>query len=438
MDQTEVNRKLALNQMVLRQLERMGLLGSIAPRSIKDGLTGSGSEADRENALIFLDMVKMSDPNLSPEEIRGFQPNSQWAAQRLQKDPDFAVKTQAVILDGRNGNSAFTGPGHQQSEYDPRSTLDWLSGKKYEASEGDEYINAYNNDRSLTEALLEEDEEIDPGWKIYSPLHANSRMFQHDVSGTKDTTHAQAYDQYLLDRDSEGQVLGEGYKPKAGNSDAFNAGMYALETLEDPNSNAGALFHGLGERPYQLIRHGLTRHDENDTRSTWQAAQDSVDAKYISNGGTQHLPGEYTDWRDQQQAYREQEGLYESLEPHTYPDAVRKVRGKYPTYAEQKAVEFAEMLPDLSTLLSFGGGAAAKGIKTGAKMAGIELATQDTPMLAGIMGATEAMNSNRPNNWFTQDRTDLPTEDSEQFNRRLEQQTDKRLKASDMLQKLLK
>lgn len=441
MDQTEVDRKVGLNQMVLRQLERMGMLGSIAPGSIKAGLTGSGDESDRENALIFLDMVKMSDPNLSPEEMKDFVPASQWATRKLAKDPNYAVKTQSVILDGRNGNDAFTGQGHQKSEgeHSARSTWDWWTGKKYDASEGDKYVNGYNNDRRLAEALLEENKEIDvPEWKIWSPLHANSRMLMHDANGTKDTTHAQAYDQYLLDRESEDQVLGDGYKPKVGHSDAWNAGMYALETLEDPNSTVGAVMHGLGERPYQLIRHGLTRHDEDDTRSTWQAAQDSFDAKHISNGGTQYLPDDYTDWRDQQRAYRSQKGLYEELEPHSYQDSYRSAYGKYPTYLGQKAVEFTEMLPDLSTLLSFGGGSAAKGVKAGAKAAALELATQDTPMLATIMGGTEVMNSNRPSDWFTQERTDLPTEDFTQFNRRLKQETKDRLKASEMLQGLLK
>jgi hypothetical protein len=442
MDQTELNRKAALNQMVLRQLERMGLLGAgLHTGSIKDGLTNSGDYADRQQALIFLDLMKMSDPNKSPEEMKDFVPASEAMKAKLAEDPLYAVNTQAAVLDGRLGDGKFTGPGHQKSEgeFSPRSGWDWFSGKKYEASEGDKYINRYNNDLRLAEALSKPNHDIEQGAHYLNPF-ASNRSIQHWVNGTNDTEHAQALDQHIQDQGLEDQVLGEGYRPLIGNSNSMNAARYGLEALEDPNSNLGSFFHALGERPYQLIRHGLTRHDEEDDRSTWQAAQDSFDAKGISNGGTQYLPDDYTDWRDQQAAYRGQKGLYEELEPHSYQDSYRSVHGKAPSYLGQKVVEFGEMLPDLSTLLSFGAGAGKYGLKAGAKAAAAELATQDTPMLGAVMGGTEMFNQGRPDfkDWLSQDRTDLPTEDFDQFNARLRDETRDRLEASKTLQGLLK
>ena len=147
----DIDNQQLVNKMVLRALERMKLInpndgGYIAPpMSIAKGLTGQGDDLDLERAKFFLDLLTITDVDNYDPATGALKPGTE-----LQTDRGRQWASDPKLIASMYDNAGFTGRGTTDEE---REELGLTSD--YDASPGDIFQNATENDKRFTERLLD-------------------------------------------------------------------------------------------------------------------------------------------------------------------------------------------------------------------------------------------------------------------------------------------
>ena len=436
----DTDNQLLVNKMVLRALERMNLInpndgGYIAPpMSIAKGLTQQGDDLDLERAKFFLDLLTITDvdnydpetgvlkPGIDLQTERGMQ----WAS-----DP----KLIASIYD----KAGFTGRGSTDEE---REQLGLTSD--YDASPGDIFQNATENDKRFAERLLD---------------------------GTADKTKwsdQDAYTRYGMFTQDE-DVASTAFTPEMRWNEGFSGeGGRLLGKLTDPagtwlENPVGRLFSALSDVPNAHMRHSVSGRDESeygpstvgsfindaiDPKSeVYQDSAADVDMHHLSKQPSPHIPTEHAgSWQARQRHLSGIQGHAENATASEYHDEYKEKYGEHPSYLKEQAVHLGTELADYGAPLSFVLGGLTKGglltkLASGASNMIKEFFMEDVPIGGGIQAAGAVASGNMPTTvegWTGSDRTDLPTETDTSFGNRLENEKKARDSAGVFSQKYAK
>lgn len=417
----DIDNQLLVNKMVLRALERMNFRhpdtgGFFAPpMSISKGLTQQGDEVDKENAKFFLDLLTITDADNYDPETGAIKTDVEFltgTGAKFASDP----KSVAQLYD----KAGFTGRGTTDEE---REELGLTSD--YDASPGDIFQNATENDKRFTERLL---------------------------AGTADKTYVadrDAYSRYELFTGDE-DVASTAYDPE----NRWNEGwMGALGRLlgkvTDPagtwlENPAGRLFSALSDAPNAHVRHSLSGRDESKygPSTVGSFINDAIDPKsgvyqdsaadkkmyQFSKKPSPHIPEEHAgSWQARQRHLAGIQDHAENARASEYRDEYKEKYGEHPSYAKEQAVNLGTELADYGAPLSFLFGALTKApllgrLASGAKNMAYEFFGEDVPIGGTIQTLGAIHSGNMPTTvegWTSSDRTDLPTETDTQFNKRL-------------------
>lgn len=424
----DIDNQLLVNRMVLRALERMNFRhpetgGYFAPpMSIAKGLTQRGDEVDKENAKFFLDLLTITDVDNYDPETGAIKPDVEFltgAGAKFASDP----KSVSQLYD----DAGFTGRGTTDEE---REELGLASD--YDASPGDVFQNATENDKRFAERLL---------------------------AGTADKTYAvdrNAYDRYKLFTQDE-DVASKGYSPEMRWQEGWmGAGGRLLGKITDPagtwwENPAGRLFSALSDVPNAHVRHSLSGRDESkygpatvgsfindaiDPKSgVYQDSAADVDMYHLSKMPSPHIPKEHSgSWQARQRHLAGIQEHAENARASEYRDEYKEKHGEHPSYLKEQAVNLGTELADYGAPLSFLFGALTKGplltrLASGAGNMVKEFFYEDVPIGGAIQTAGAISSGNMPTTvegWTSSERTDLPTETDTQFNERLEEEEKKR------------
>lgn len=441
MDPNQLERDSSINQMMMRGLERSGLLGQLGrlgiegTGQIRAGLTGSKEESDRTAALRFLDLIRLMDPdNIDPNTMR---PNRNF---EFQSDLGQLVDLPLII---DNAYKDFEGRGWSKSDVDE---LGREPGAR-EASAGDRWVNESRSDANFAEALL--------GTK--KPDVADMLLNQAWTPGVlvgmggQPTTPT---DQYKSDRSREGEVWSSKVKPEGPTTGNM------IESIMTPQDTAGWLMHKLGDYPYAWVGHNITGKEqggstlfESLTSSTPEnrAASREYEAIPISARPSGLLKENYPGWQEKEAALSEQRGMSSALRSDDYDYSHKEKHGEWPSYLKSLGVNLGHELADWGTIGSsvIGGGLGllGKGLTTGARLANAgraatvgvvrEMATEDAPIGLGVKAAQGISDwENVPKTvegWTSSNRQDLPDLNSEQFSEYMNAVDENRKKAGQLL-----
>lgn len=426
------DRKILRNQMVLRGMERAGLLGQMPPSSIKQGLLGEGTDRDTENALFFLDVMRLSDPDNLDIDNMTTRPGFEFRSQRM---AGMKPEELSRVLDA--AYKGFPGRGWSASE---QSELGRTPGA-HEASAGDQWVNGVRSDVGLAEKLL--GGESKPTGDLWMDA---------DLSGTG---YVSPYSErvYEYQRGREDEALP--YSPDSMPLEVTPE--QAIGTMTDPHSLVGGAMHQLGEGPNAWITHNFSRRPDGITLDTIksalfdsdsnenQLAKDQKRASELSNRPATLLPGDYGSWQEKEAARAGTKSLHEMISPNTYAEAKKTATGEYPSYAEESAVTLFENAVDWGTPFALATGGASGFARGGVKGAvagaaansAAEMATEDLPMGVVLQAGTEAATRGipHPSQWLTTDRAlvDLPDESDSEFANRVEAKNAARVAAQKEL-----
>lgn len=389
MDPKEIDRQLAINQMVLRSLERSGMLGKVAPSTIKAGLRGldtfgggSGSDVEKLEARNFFERLAQQHP----DNVVGKE--EEWDDLYSQPSPNYP--------------EGFTGRG-------------WPLGSNpgpYEASSGDRWANEVTNDLFLAKALMDgKDYDNRSSVPTYGMMHGGS-----DPGGVN------AVDQYIQMRGAEG-IAG---------SDQYGHGIKwdLLALVNDPYSRIGGAMAVLNDRPSSWAQHNFTRNNDGfDLRKalTRTDVGDLVNARYVSQRPALIHDSVPENWQEAEKSYRDIRSLHSDVEPRSFADSYRLKHGKNPSWLRDKANSIGEMFADYGTLvapvLGGGSGLLRGGLKAGVKGAVSsslsEALTEDLPIATAVEGVSAIAGNSLPKS-FPEALTDfhIPEESSLMFQER--------------------
>ena len=424
----DIDNQQLVNKMVLRALERMKLInpndgGYIAPpMSIAKGLTGQGDDLDLERAKFFLDLLTITDVDNYDPATGALKPGTE-----LQTDRGRQWASDPKLIASMYDNAGFTGRGTTDEE---REELGLTSD--YDASPGDIFQNATENDKRFTERLLD---------------------------GTADKTYAadrNAYDRYELFTQDE-DVASTGYSPEMRWHEGWmGAGGRLLGKITDPagtwlENPVGRLFSALSDVPNAHVRHSLSGRDEsrygpstvgsfiNDAidpeSGVYQDSAADVDMYQHSKKPSPHIPAEQSgSWQARQRHLSSIQDHAENARASEYHDEYKEKYGEHPSYLKNQAVNLGTELADYGAPLSFLFGALTKApllsrLASGGKNMIKEFFYEDVPIGGAIQTAGAIHSGNMPTTvegWTSSDRTDLPTETDTQFNERLGEEEKKR------------
>ena len=436
----DTDNQLLVNKMVLRALERMNIrspsTGSYfaPPMSIAKGLTQRGDEVDAENAKMFLDMLTLTDVDNYDPETGMIKPGTKFltgTGMEWASDP----KLIASIYD----KAGFTGRGTTDEE---REQFGLTSD--YDASPGDIFQNATENDKRFAKRLLDGTAE-----RTYSTdLDAFGR-----------------YGKFTQDED----VASTAFKPEK-RWDEGISGEFGrlLGKLTDPagtwsENPVGRLFSFLSDVPNAHVRHSLSGRDESkygpatvgsfindaiDPKSgVYQDSAADVDMHHLSKMPSPHIPAEHSgSWQARQRHLAGIQDHAENARASEYHDEYKEKYGEHPSYLKEQAVNLGTELADYGAPLSFLFGALTKGpiltkLASGAGNMIKEFFMEDVPIGGAIQTAGAVSSGNMPTTvegWTSSDRTDLPTETDTQFDKRLEEEEKARDAAGVFSQKYAK
>lgn len=436
----DIDNQQLVNKMVLRALERMNFRhtetgGFFAPpMSIAKGLTQRGDEVDKENAKFFLDLLTITDVDNYDPETGAIKPDVEFLTEvgaKFASDP----KSVSQLYD----NAGFTGRGTTDEE---REELGLTSD--YDASPGDIFQNATENDKRFAERLL---------------------------AGTAERTYStdqDAYGRYKLFTQDE-DVASTAFSPeKRWNEGFMGEGGRLLAKVTDPagtwwENPVGRLFSALSDVPNAHVRHSVTGRDESrhgpatvgsfindaiDPKSgVYQDSAADVDMYHLSKMPSPHIPKEHAgSWQARQRHLAGIQEHAENARASEYRDEYKEKYGEYPSYAKEQAVNLGTELADYGAPLSFLFGALTKGplltkLASGAGNMVKEFFMEDVPIGGAIQTAGAISSGNMPTTvegWTSSERTDLPTETDTQFNKRLGEEEGKRKAAGVFADKYAK
>lgn len=425
MDPKQLERDSSINQMMMRGLERSGLLGQLGrlgiegTGQIRAGLTGSKEESDRTAALRFLDLMRLMDPdNIDPNTMR---PNRNF---EFQSDLGQLVDL-PLILD--NAYKDFEGRGWSKSDVDE---LGREPGAR-EASAGDRWVNESRSDADFAKALLSEKHEP-----------TGNTFMDADLSGTGYVAPSDE-ESYQHRRSKEGEVWQSPPRPDGGLTIPE-----MLESVSTPQDTAGWLLHKMGGYPQAWLGHNVLGKEKDSTTTLFEsltsstpenrAAEAQTDAAYVSRRPTVVHKGDFNNWRDKERNVDNLRFLETELSSDSYDQSYRDKHGQYPSYLGSSAVNLAGEMFDYGTIASglLGGGLGllGKGLTTGARLSNAgraaifgtarELATEDLPIGASIMATTAQAQGTVPKDisgWIGK-RQDLPDQTKQEFDEDMKRQ----------------
>jgi hypothetical protein len=386
--------------------------------SIAKGLTGQGDDLDLERAKFFLDLLTITDVDNYDPETGVLKPGT-----KLQTDRGMQWASDPELIASMYDKAGFTGRGTTDEE---REELGLTSD--YDASPGDIFQNATENDKRFAERLL---------------------------AGTADKTTAperNAYQKYELFTQDE-DVASTAYDPEnRWNEGWMGAGGRLLGKITDPagtwsENPVGRLFSFLSDAPNAHVRHSLSGRDESrhgpatvgsfindaiDPKSeVYQKSAADVDMYRLSKQPSPHIPEEQSgSWQARQRHLAGIQDHAENARASEYHDEYKEKYGEHPSYLKDQAVNLGTELADFGAPISFVLGALTKApllgkLAAGAKNMVKEFFYEDVPTGAAIQTAGAIHSGKMPTTWegwTSSDRTDLPTETDTTFNERLSEE----------------
>ena len=471
----DTDSQLLVNKMVLRALERMNIrrpeTGSYfaPPMSIAKGLTQRGDEVDAENAKMFLDMLTLTDVDNYDPETGMMKPGTkfetgtgtEWAG-----DP----KLIASIYEG----AGFTGRGTTDEE---REELGLTSD--YDASPGDIFQNATENDKRFASRLLDGtastthafDRDAFERYEDFTTVKPDAvHSFLNDIPGVGSATNYifGEPDDNNYDSEREDKAFSSHSPENLWNEGWMGAGGRLLAGVTDPSGTwlenpVGRLFSALSDVPNAHVRHSLSGRDEskygpstvgnfiNDAidpeSGVYQDSATDVDMYHLSKKPSPHIPAEQSgSWQARQRHLADIQDHAENARASEYHDEYKDKYGEHPSYLKEQAVNLGTELADYGAPLSFVLGGLTKGglltkLASGAGNMIKEFFYEDIPIGGAIQTGGAIASGNMPTTaegWTSSDRTDLPTETDTTFNKRLEEEEKARDAAGVFSQKYAK
>jgi len=361
MDPREINRRSAVQESVIRDLEDAGLLShpNVDRQAIIDGLLRGDGDSNDVKQYQLLQHYTNPDTELKghedaiygipPEELRKF-------AHRDFQGRGWSEQEQQQL--GRDVQNRELSPGSRQAQ-------EW------------------QRRRSLTEALLDSSKATAGGgnYNYGSP------------SGPMRTAAYTADENKLIQQDSATAEFDRTRGQKFGES-----GYYGM--LENPEYVVGDAFTRYLDPTSAWFKAQVHEGMSGDQADV--LAQKRAQAAKMSNTHATKIPKKFDTSTPEakDKSYQQVKGIYKGLLPKSYDDSERQETGQYPSYAASTLAEGIGNSADIGTFMS-----AAGGWKHMLK----ELLTEDVPTQAGINGLFGAWN-NVPKKWGTpgnEARTDL-------------------------------
>jgi hypothetical protein len=365
MDPREINRRSAVTESVIRDLEGAGLLShpNVNRQAIIDGLLRGDGGSNDVKQYQLLQHYTNPDTELKGHEdaIYGIPP------EELRK---FAHRD-------------FQGRGWSTDE---------MAGlnrgvQNRELSPGSRQAQEWERRRTLTDSLLDEGKPKSIAGKLASlPLPGVAAL-----KSTFTETPEGAFER------TRGQKFGE--------SGYFGA-------LENPEYLAGDLFTRYGDPMAAYLQYQL--HEGTDGSEADEMAQMRTKAAKMSNTQATKIPShmDTSTPEAKEKSYKAVKGIYKGLSPKTLDDSTRERTGQYPSYAYSTGASFLENLADPTTLVTAGAGAvgAMRGVLGAFGKASIkEALLEEIPTalgIGGLAGAYQAIPS-KPFTPGNEARTDL-------------------------------
>jgi hypothetical protein len=363
MDPREINRRSAVTESVIRDLEGAGLLShpKVNRQAIIDGLLRGDGDSNDVKQYQLLQHYTNPDTELKghedaiygipPEELRNF------------------------------AHRDFQGRGWSEQEQQQLGR----DVQNRELSTGSRQAQEWQRRRSLTEALLDSSKATAGGgnYNYGSP------------SGPMRTAAYTADENKLIQQDNATAEFDRTRGQKFGES-----GYYGM--LENPEYVIGDVFTSLLDPMSAYAKYRA--HEGKSGEDAHSLARKRTLAAQMSNAHALKIPRRLDTSTPQKKdrSYQQVKGIYQGLAPKSYDNAVRQARkdDQYPSYAASTLAEGIGNMADPGTLLAAGGGW---------KHMLKELLTEDVPTYAGISGLFGAW-ENIPKKWGTpgnEARTDL-------------------------------